>query len=204
MKPILFSTEMVKAILAGRKTMTRRIIKPKYSNTDIQWKELHSGRDRILVEMQNDAPAPVKNPDGSTTHTLKAYKEIRCPYGMVGDILWVRESFGYVPTGKGEIIGYKATHEGQMWNRWRPSIHMPKEACRLFLKIADIRVERLHDITWQDIEKEGIRPIDPPDPFSRTHGELFETLWIKINGPESWQANPWVWVVSFEVTQKPC
>ena len=93
--PILFSTPMVQAILSGRKTMTRRIVKPKYSNTDLEWREDKHGK--RLIEIQNEVPPPKrrKKPDGSYSvkYKLKAYRNMICPYGKSGDILWVRETW---------------------------------------------------------------------------------------------------------------
>lgn len=226
MKPILFSTPMVQAILEGRKTMTRREVKKKFSNTDIQWKELHSGRDRILVEMQNDTPPPVKNEYGTTTYKLRAYMEVKCPYGQIGDVLWVREKFrkhhpvdesGYIDF-ETTIVEYAADNPEPLYltdgdgfvrtNKdgsekfvpFKPSIHMPKDACRLFLQITNIRVERLQEVSeadaiaegWGGISKTGDAPLS-----------WFYNLWQLINGPGSWEANPWVWVVEFKQIDKP-
>ncbi len=156
-KPILFSTPMVQAILEGRKTQTRRIIKS----------DLLATKDK--------------------------YK--------VGQTLWVRETWNtlaefvvkpdYRVMGKDEFV-YKADND--RIDKWKPSIFMPKEACRLRLKITEVRVERLQDITWQDIEKEGI-VVPAIEPLSPTHKELFESLWQKING--NWEENPFVWVLTF-------
>lgn len=156
--PILFSTPMVQALLSGTKTVTRRIVKKQ--------------PDRLCqyVPIGTEAYFHGDGPDGwrpSTMHTLQEAC-LQCPvvwryrpkYGVVGDILWVRETFGFVPTGKGEKIGYKADHEGPMWNKWKPSIHMPKAACRLYLKVKSVRMERLHDITEEDAKAEGVEALD--------------------------------------------
>lgn len=241
-KPILFSTPMVQAILDDRKTMTRRIIKTKYSNTDIGWKEDKYGR--RLVERQNDVPPPVivNHGDGKTTTTrhLVSYREIPCKYKK-GDVLWVRETYyaygkwvknGHPKTGKQKFtffdytlsyqcrFGYQDTQPDEIkkgrandrgWYK-RPSLFMPKEACRLFLKITDVRVERLQDITKEDAVKEGIKQLGgtilnynyKDDRYTcGSAKESFQTLWHSINGAGSWEANPFVWVISFERTEKP-
>ena len=141
---------MVRAILDGRKTQTRRVVKPKPDDSGL-W--------------NND----------------------KCPYGKPGDRLWVRETF-FVD---GPRIQYRADHHGAPKETiWKPSIFMPRSASRILLEITDIRVERLHDISADDEKKEGI--------YSPIHELLFWALWQKINGPESWDANPWVWVITFK------
>jgi hypothetical protein len=225
MKPILFSTEMVKAILTGRKTMTRRVVKPQPAIYEggCMWGKFNSS-------------CPTWWDDRKKVDTFLFDK---CPYGEVGDVLWVRETWSWdwsdYPERKQKYYYYKATtNEGFLASgeKWRPSIFMPKDACRLFLKITDMRVERLHDITEEDAKAEGVQPNctdseNCPSPKCKADGcqaageyvhymrdfddfpagsatESFESLWHKINGQENWDANPWVWVISFEVSQKPC
>lgn len=185
--PILFSTDMVRALLAGRKTMTRRIVKM-YATSD-------------------------NNPLRQNATWLQENKT--CPYGVPGDVLWVRESFcpGYFDGGKN---AYKAD-----WNaiaaeyvnkpKWKPSIHMPKEVCRLFLKVKFVRVERLQDISTKDCIEEGIlNETNHPYGFkiygTKTTGGTgasFKSFWNSINGQHSWDENPWVWVIEFERIAKP-
>jgi len=224
--PILFSTAMVQALQAGTKTQTRRVVKKKYDNTDIDWKIDKYGK--RLVERQNDVPEPVKNEDGTTTHHMRAFSEIKRPYGAPGDILWVRETFkpDWDEDGTEQIYFYKSDFPDNIdcWaGRWKPSIFMPRAACRLFLKIKSIRVERLQEISEEDAVAEGIKDIyqldDNHDPVYENylyngktiHWDIladnaihsYQTLWQSINGPESWEANPWVWVVEFERVDKP-
>src|SRR5690554_1239963 len=165
MKPILFSTPMVQAILKGQKTQTRRVVKDPYVVG--------------LLEM------------GQPNNALTLCRR------RTGDILWVRETFR--PKSHGMPIGdpyeYRATalEDGNPTDEpWKPSIFMPKEACRIFLKVADVRVERLQSISEADAKAEGFASVDS-----------FFALWQKINGTESLAANPWVWVVEFEVIPKP-
>lgn len=187
-RPILFSTPMVQAIIDGRKTQTRRTIK--YYVSD-------------------------QHPLRQTAKWMKDNNT--CPYGHIGDVLWVRESFlkGYFDDG---THGYKAD-----WNetaaeyvkehKWKPSIHMPKDAARIWLKITDIRVERLQDISEKDAIAEGVESkiIDGQKFYFNYLVNMtcldnpyfsFFSLWDKINGYESMESNPFVWVVEFEVLSK--
>jgi hypothetical protein len=197
--PILFATPMVQAILNGIKTQTRRVIKKKYSNTDIVWHEKHSGRTKILVELQNDTPEPIKKEGGSVIYHLQAYHEIKCPY-EVGDVLWVRETFAEWPK---VCFQYKAsTQIGSEIGNWKPSIHMPKKACRIFLKVKSIRVERLQDISEEDAQAEGaIQHEAETDWLTAKYG--FQMIWETIFGKESWKENPYVFVYEFEKIEKP-
>lgn len=220
-KPILFNTEMVKAILEGRKTCTRRIIKNKYENADIDWFENKYGK--RLVYIQNDVPAPRKNTNGTTTHSLVAMEEIKKPY-QIGDILYVRETWCDVKKdfrkdddmdlgdckyifkvddngGKHPLIEYHV-------ERWRPSIHMPRVAARIFLKVISIRAERIQDITEEDAINEGAEKAYYSSIYSSKpkHGEKednyidgFHELWNECyRWPQTWEGNPWVWRIEFE------
>jgi hypothetical protein len=203
-KPILFSTEMVKAILEGRKTQTRRVIKSRTNGgfiigkadrelPDIEW--FYHDREVIAI-------------DEDENHL----NNIFCPYGKVGDILWVRETIwehGHYYTGSfdetgeyetrwigGSGVSYAATDTKPEKCRTKPSIHMHKKYARIFLEITDIRVERLWTITWDDAVAEGCPGYRPTQDEPT---QQFERLWKRINGLESWNENPWVWVISFKV-----
>ena len=216
-RPILFSTEMVRAILDGRKTMTRRIIKPQ-PIIDNDSGFVYSGNHRVCI----------KN-DMFHRQWAEAFERF-CPYGEVGDILWVRETWKpkYLKRCLYEfqlkytdVCPWFYAADGDCekgYGSWKPSIHMPKEAARLFLRITDIRVERLQNISEEDAISEGIKKVSnhnqwynylhpknavPAQMWVRGAVNSFETLWASINGFESWQSNPWVWVVSFEQIQKP-
>ena len=189
MKPILFSTPMVRAILEDRKTMTRRVIKPKYINTHLEIRTDKYGT--RLIEIQNeDETTRVKNPDGTTTCKLLAAREISARYHP-GDILWVRETWGLLwgftkvewrkmyPNSKmidtdDNVYCYAADYsqkaleyQEKKGSRWFPSIHMPRVAARIFLHVTDVRAERVQDITVEDVIAEGlsadneIRNLDP-------------------------------------------
>ena len=171
-RPILFSCQMVRAILNGRKTQTRRVIKPQPEPCG----------DGFLLPLR-----PM------------------CPYGWKGDILWVRETFcpgsGIFDANSGEpkIIHYKASPVFRGFSlpdgtNWKPSIHMPRKFARIFLKITNVRIERVHEITGADLFAEGIKKGDGG--FG-----AFENLWNSINEKRGygWDTNPYVWVIDFEV-----
>ena len=216
-RPIIFSAPMVRAILSGAKTQTRRVVK-RYSADCIGW---FDDGDGLWVQRFIDP--------SSGSPYLKSWRD-RCPYGQPGDRLWVREAFSgphcmdasdgcrAVPPSKwGDCsrIWYWADGnptEGD-WTRPRPSIHMPRWASRILLEIVAVRVERLQDISEADAQAEGVERVVAGvgwrrycDPDSEEVGvppcgdarRSFRSLWKFINGDESWNANPWVWVVEFK------
>lgn len=174
-RPILFSGPMVRAIIEGRKTVTRRVVKPR----DLAWMDEHQG----LREPCN---------------------AIRCPYGQTGDRLWVRETFAVYGNEKMAAIHYRADrphHVGQKGMGYKPSFHMPRWASRILLEITAVRVERLQDISQEQAMAEGVLSCESaldPDGNGYSPYELFSALWVSINGHDSWHANPWVWVVEFK------
>lgn len=199
--PILFSTPMVKAIAEGRKTQTRRIIKYKKNI-----KEPNIG----FTAFTNKGEFSVRG-----IHENGEYGEsfFKIPY-MKGGMLWVRETFcpkTLAEEPPGERYWYKADYhamEDKPCKKWKPSLFMPKDACRLFLMVKHIRVEKLHGMTEADAKAEGIyqgvngyyKNYLKPDwnETGETALDSFKSLWIKINGEESWNQNPYVWVVQFE------
>lgn len=219
-RPILFSAPMVRAILHGRKTQTRRVVKPQPAH----W--------RYLQPMWGTSPPP--NPvefgerwlwrEVGPDYPDDARDDRRCPYGVPGDRLWVRETWALVPRtayarseGVQQVLRPDDSHDAAVFaadwerskpGRWRPSIHMPRWASRITLEITGVRVERLQDISEADARAEGCplthdgKPYDPPPPDVDSwqgYGRAsFCLLWSKINGPGSWDANPWVWVVEFK------
>ena len=212
-RPILFSTPMVQAILAGRKTQTRRTNKLEEVN-----------------ERAGDFIRPILDSNGEWVFSseLGAPKQVRvkCPYGKPGDLLWVRESCTWIINDHAHDLlegsrentqwVYKASmHEDFMeyakekyGYKWKPSIHMPKAAARIWLKVTNVRVERLHNITDNDVSAEGAQDswfstyelASEPKQGWMLNG--FKRLWQSINGEQSWNANPWVWVVEFERIEK--
>lgn len=184
-RPILFSADMINAILDGRKTQTRRVIKKNFPFIE---KNGNNGIQDAFAELQNISVVQ------------------RCPYGQPGDQLWVRETFAKETNidGSNPRIHYRA--DGEVPFEWKPSIHMPRAASRIDLLITGVRVERLNDITRHDAAREGVctdlsLPIEQDPAWlnrRRFPEENFKALWEEINGSHTWWRNPFVWVVSFE------
>lgn len=235
--PILFSTEMVKAILDGRKTQMRRVMRPQPYMSEhpaiggeikpcLMWQRAKSSGTWMAWESRNWKFDLMINTD--------------CPYGQPGDRLWVRETFAIEhqiesdqtpphndgrPIKLGEAFGgtewrqchYRATDpvpdlmyedhpRDEPHCRWTPSIHMPRWASRIILEVTGVRVERVKDITWQDIAAEGCPPehhMDNCNGISHAMFGWFGYLWDSINAKRghSWDSNPWVWVVEFRAEQ---
>lgn len=203
--PMLMSTEMVQAILAGRKTMTRRIVKPQLPEDahEIDLYNPHNWNEKTHAEK------------GIYYWSKPGIRRIpTLPYGLPGDMIWVRESWNWVDgaLGSGWYI-FKASEENPYDRKWKPSIHMPKEAARIWLEVTDVRVERLCVISEDDAIAEGIQTTqqyrnavsaNAKRPFNSITAFMY--LWEDINGVDTWNKNPWVWVVSFKVlgtTGKP-
>ena len=211
-RPILFQTEMVKATIEGRKTQTRRKDLEEVNSDPDLWNAVN----HIAVIKKGIPYYGFRDPIGSL-------EVIKCPYGKRGDLLYVRETWanlnGDFPTADPFLI-FKADidHPNQHGPvTWKPSIHMPKVAARIWLMVEKIRVERLQDISEEDARAEGIKKYfdryyqdDLYQNYGRKDGKInyyspiksFESLWISINGEQSWEANPWVWVVKFRVLSK--
>lgn len=218
-RPILFSGAMVRALLAGSKTQTRRVVKMKPHQQ--------------IEERDDGTPWPWMH-DGERD----ADSWMACPYGQPGDRLWVRESWQGPLLQEFEIDAdpdwHYASHIHQYQNPahceyaadggpkpeytdaddvmrqgWRPSIHMPRWASRITLEITSVRVERLQDISIEDAKAEGAWGPDDSivqkvadhfgiDIFAANPRKAFQMLWEQINGPDSWDANPWVWAIEFK------
>lgn len=191
-RPILFSGPMVRAIFDGKKTQTRRVVKPQFQQmwgSGVRWND-------SVFSLHVD----IKEPDGQ-------WKWIRCPYGKAGDRLWVRETFATSQDNPGMSepgVVYRATDPD--WSemegfKWKPSIFMPRAASRITLEITDITVERLNDITGKDARAEGCPDNYKPEAEKASIDFMscgwFANLWESINGAGSWDLNPWVWVVNF-------
>jgi hypothetical protein len=189
--PILFSGPMVRAILEGRKTQTRRVVKPQFGQL---WGcGVKHGDDCFSVHVN------IPTSDGG-------WKWIRCPYGKVGDLLWVRETFAkrYIDADRDppDGINYRADGGCAIEPRWTPSIHMPRWASRLTLRIIEIRVQRIQDIGYDDAEREGIKSDDWKGSYpwvAQLYRDRFHELWDSINVKRApWSSNLWVWVLTFE------
>lgn len=204
-RPILFSTEMIKSILENRKTQTRRVIKPQPPEDISKFlkMKLHTGETLQIVE------------------TPYSYKTIKCPYGVIGGGLWVRETFSVRDYWDNESVGglgfaknrkccYKADGNKPKWaGRWRPSIFMPRWASRINLEIVNIRIERIQEITYDDCLKEGWNGYNGDYGKTTDVGgsELYadsrawyQELWDSINAKRGydWAKNVWVWVIEFK------
>ncbi|MGZ9738050.1 hypothetical protein ACXX83_06345 [Pseudomonas sp. GNP012] len=216
-RPILFSAPMVRAILEGRKTVTRRAVNPQPAITDgsgFSWKGHLFGR------------------GSDDRETSRNFSKHCCPYGKPGDRLWVRETWycnhsevqkdPYLQPADmvdldqaredGDLV-YAAdglTPYEQEQPTWKPSIHTPRWVSRILLEITDVRVERLKDISEEQALAEGVRPypdhaefgewyhVEGIETYSAEPSMSFELRWSSINGSDSWNANPWVWVVEFK------
>lgn len=209
-KPILFNTEMVRAILAGRKSCTRRICKDaneytvpdmEFYNADKRTYAVHNFADKEQMEQLSTA-------------------ERTCPI-CTGDILYVRETWKEAPKGYYYYEDWQKDDIADV-TKWKPSIHMPKEAARIWLKVIDVRVERLQDITYNGALREGSEGIRCDHVALGVHGctDCMNTGWIEPPQVEfmqiwnstikksnldryGWDANPWVWVIEFERCEKP-
>lgn len=184
-RPILFSTPMVQAILVGRKSQTRRIVK---FSDDFDGKKVFDNSPFGLKYSKSD-------------DTLWRFP---CKHGQIGDILWVRETYQKI---EGDRFIYKA--DPIIWGgKWKPSIFMPKAASRIKLEIINIRVERVQDISEKDAINEGAElkertygssfTCDSCKTFHGTAKLAYQFLWESINGKDSWSKNPWVWVIEFK------
>lgn len=183
-KPILFNTEMVRAIQNGKKTTERRLIKPKYDNTHIEIIKNKYGRQLVEIQNEDDVKVTV-NPDGTHCRQLRAMQEITAPY-KVGDILYVRETWSPVSVKPKRYL-YK-THCSEAEGlpvKWHPSIHMPKEAARIFLRVARIWVEKLKDVSENEAISEG---------FSSRAEFVSAITKMYPNCSEE----DWFWVIEFE------
>jgi hypothetical protein len=184
-RPILFNGDMVRAILEGRKTVTRRAVKSDLIQSDRAPLETSPGRFHFWCSGEHASP-----------------------FGAPGDRLWVRETWAPGATRTMYRAGCNPCYLPPS-GRWKPSIHMPRSASRILLEVTAVRVERLQDITEERAKAEGVRAIDGMKWHTleeaaagipmRDHTALdaFSALWECINGEGSWAANPWVWVIEF-------
>lgn len=216
-RPIIFNTEMVRAILDGRKTQTRRSLKvqPQVMNTIIG--------DRLVIKDPLNTDAYLDFINAKSTSRITRL----CPFGEVGDQCYVRETWRQFNSSdecgcseapcscpsNGTVL-FKASHDDGE-SKWKPSIHMPRSCARILLEVTAIRVERLNDISEQDAKAEGLqyssvyqqwgrvekhsshKPHSPHWRWYKKPQNAFKSLWNSIY--ENWDANPWVWVIEFKV-----
>lgn len=219
-RPILFSAPMVRAILAGTKTQTRRAVKPQPE----------------VSEQGNLCGAWLSRPLGGLLLPKVGDIAMHCPYGKPGDRLWVREAFRFLNSFDADSpaaigvkcisagypkpwapIQYKADGNRDNWlavctppadmptpGKLRPGIHMPRWASRILLEVTAVRVERLHDISQADCIAEGAtggHGSIAGYPYAATPDEHYRRIWEQINGAGAWDVNPWVWVIEFRSVQ---
>lgn len=253
-KPILFSTEMVQAILDGRKTQTRRIVKPQ-PNVEFYCTSFEYPHAQIRCNEEEAQVTILRSPKTNRACFINKAPLLYNGKGAnykVGDILWVRETWDYYETSEECIdentieyriaFAYKALNtlpksndiqwvkvsEDKYWKAqekidyeenhnssgWKPSIHMPREAARIFLEVTDVRVERLQSISNSDALSEGIKVIEEDEDYFdyENNGEAgsygtargsFFSLWRKIYGDKCFDNNPFVWVYEFKQVEKP-
>jgi hypothetical protein len=197
-RPILFSAPMVRALLEGQKTQTRRLVKPQ-------------------PPISNGKDASWRDPKADLWRNARQFARDCCPYGEPGDQLWVREGL-IRPDGdpwlyRADNIPVMVNPEDEtamvVWAHHKlqdycVSIHMPRWASRITLELTDVRVERVQDISEDDAKAEGCKAADPAtgrecilSPLLGSHRLHYAALWDKINGMDSWTANPWVWALTF-------
>lgn len=200
-RPILFQAAMVRALLAGTKTQTRRIVKLPHSNPLGKWEVLpwggpNGGRTR------DGHAVPFQNVIGHS----RTGEVLGCPHGQPGDRLWVREAHGFGGDAYAPDTYYRATNpDAPIQGRWHSSIHMQRTDSRITLEVTDVRVERLQDLSEADARAEGApgyqEGVDAPPPDDECEWSYlasFLRLWNGINGDGSWESNPWVWVIEFK------
>jgi hypothetical protein len=211
-RPILFSTEMVNAIIAGRKTQTRRIINPQPTDS---WMNNAKSICPSLNMYRSNGEQMFWISDGNT-------RETKNRYGQPGDLLWVRETYCRMFTVDANdneeflykaIVGHEEILKTMGW-KWKPSIFMLKAAARIWLQIKEIHVKRLQDISEEDSIAEGV--VEYEDGTFKNYFKVkglraedgvecllakgsYQSLWHNINGKNSWDSNPWVWVITFKV-----
>ena len=202
MKPIIFKTDEVRAILEGRKSQTRRVAK--YIT------------DYCISDERINAHIKTKTKNSYFTGCIKHFNEMYAPY-QVDDVLWVRETWQLLPSGFDEIPPeknyiYKATDElSDECTRWRRSIHMPREAARLFLKVTGVRVERVQNMNFYDWKADFCPSFNEQEKALASFTghtyvvELMKNLWDGIYSTKgySWDTNPWVFVIEFERVKNP-
>jgi len=199
-RPILFSGPMVRSIIDGRKTQTRRVVKPQ---------PFEHGRDGLVSAGWGWSIGQKCKLQAWKVDEIGSAMVKYCPHGKPGDRLWVREAFRLAPLGNGPrdefgrpaVTHFRSTDSHLFPDvKWKRSIHMPRWASRITLEIIAVRVERLNDISRGDAMAEGCPHSNLA--YGQNPCDWFYELWESINGPESWAANPWVWVIEFRKTEK--
>lgn len=187
-RPILFSAPMVRALLEGRKTQTRRVL--------YTLRTVHAGAiPESATVFLRDYP-PSLNHGLDQVDCLGRWHAIK-----PGELLWVRETFCYKQNFPGELGAFQADEPDRPRTRWKPSIHMPRRLSRITLKVTAVRIERLQNISEEDARAEGVKPDRLQECFANWGGVLYRKLWEELHGVLSWDRNPWVVVITFEVVK---
>lgn len=204
MKPILFNTEMVRALLEGRKTVTRRVVK----GVENDWEFLQTEWNPAMTKVDRNGEEYPQEVEGFWAtfewDGLPEFPLIKAPY-QPGDNLYVREAWQQNYDGS---YSYRAKDMFEGEKGWRPSIHMPKEAARLFLRVTDVRVERLQNITMTGMLAEGVIPKNVTGgQWQHWQNDYMKPTWDSTVKPKDrdkygWAANPWAWVIEFERISK--
>lgn len=186
---LMFKAPLVRAILEGQKTQTRRVLKPQPAPN-----HPHDGGTKWVLERGLHVPV------GSVGHlSVREKMGLRCPMGQHGDRIYVRETFNHFERNENFKEGcecfYRADGDCVDLQPWRPAIHMPKHAARIWLEITGVRVERLQQITEADAKAEGVDAAKYHG-LDRAYARAFSELWETTGG--DWDANPWVWVIDFK------
>lgn len=221
-RPLLMKGNLVLASLRGDKTQIRRVMNPQPEHKQVhefKGRTIYDGEHRMWCWKDLVLENLIDFPNNADQKVLAA----RAPLGRPGDLLWVRENFGSQVRrhggGTGEFtvyhaddpdaIDYESACGRKFPVKWTPSIHMPRRLSRLTLRITDVRVQRLQDISEEDAIAEGLIPVTSPQfkPMWRYDSEkggdfsdprtAYRFLWEMINGPGSWDANPWIWAISY-------
>lgn len=187
-RPIIMSAPMVQAILAGRKTQARRIVKPQPPD-DCGRIEVGSYCPTVVDRHGEEQPGP----ETFGAYSVDGEWGLRCPYGAPGDRLWVRETWA-----AGQTFRYRADGGPAIYGGWRSPVHMHRAASRLTLEIEAVRVERVQEISEDDCTREGVWTLPPIHERGCTGIELFAHLWDSLSAKRApWLSDPWVWVVTF-------
>lgn len=224
-KPIIFSAPMIRVILSGQKTQTRRLVKGSINSRLESENKLTADYPLSSCSSLDNRIATFRIQNSVDSYTTES---IPCPYGISGDVLWVRETWAKDVPGCESQGGYayRADHstgnDGPLDIKWKPSIHMPRAASRISLRITDIGVERLQQISEDDVISEGLVRLSKDGGTTYKFGitdvdglpggvgwewqqwqqspqKAFQHLWNSIHTDLDWDANPWVWVISFEI-----
>jgi len=224
-RPIILNADMVRAVLNGSKTQTRRIIQSPAKNMQVTVQKVIDYREPG-DKWYGEHVFSMRNQSGTWCDYTKEQFLAKCPFGAVGDRLWVRETFAtlepgsYEPVkpcdGYAQVVRYAASDRLANSDRdvrgfnWRPSIHMPRWASRITLEITNVGVQRIQSISQNDAAREGLVKLPASGRYCINEGDqyfggashdargVFSWLWSSIYGEESWQANPWVWVIEFK------